>query len=188
MRYEDKMTYNSICYTLEKEGWTKETMFIDEKMKYTALLSSARPGETTCIIDIRCPEDQKILIRGVENGDIKNFKDAYSIRLILKDSSKNEMSQLAKIRITKEMIIKEILTKERMIGDTSFPIRCFYGDINKNDNDHLYRPRKNILLQGGEHLFIYVIGENIGQKLPDITIGRDHISFNIKVDIFTLIR
>ena len=164
--------------TLQKEDWTKETVFIDEKMKDIVSLNSARPGETSLVIDIRCPVDQKIIIRGVESGDIKNFKDAYSIRLTLKDSSKNEISQFTKIRITKERTIEGIYP----------PVRCFYGDISKSDNDHLYRPRKNILLQGGDHLFVYVIGENIGQKLPDVTIDRDNISFSIKADIFTVIR
>lgn len=176
VQYEDKMSYNLICNILEKESWTKETIFINEKAKYTASLYSAKPGETTLVIDIKCPKEQKILIRGTENGDIKNFKDAYSIKLTLMDSLKNEISQFSKIRIT----------KERTTEGISPPVRCFYADISRNDEDHLYRPKENILLQGEEHLFVYVIGENIGPKLPDVTIDRDHISFNIKTDIFTL--
>lgn len=164
----------SICDILEKEGWTRETIFINEKMQYTASLSSTKPGDTAMVIDIRCPEDKKILIRGTENGDIKNFKDAYSIRLTLMDSLKNEISQFSKIRIS----------KERTIEDSS-SIRCFYADICKKDDDHLYRPRKNILLQEGEHLFVYVIGDNIGPKLPDKAIDMNSISFRIQADIFT---
>ena len=177
MQYEDKMFYNLICNTLEKESWTKETIFINEKTKYIESLYSTKPGETTLVIDIKCPKEQKILIRGTENGDIKNFKDAYSIKLTLMGNLKNEISQFTKIRITKE---RTILT------DISVPVRCFYADISKNDNDHLYRPKENILLQEEEHLFVYVIGENIGPKLPDVAIDKDHISFNIKTDIFTL--
>ena len=146
-------------------------------MIYTASLNSVKSGETKLVIDIICPEDQKILIRGVKNGDIKIFKDAYSIRVILTDDLNNEISQFTKIRITK--VTTECVTP---------PIRCSYTDISKNDNDHLYRPKENILLQGGDHLFVHVIGENIGQKLPDVEIDRDHISFNIKTDIFTEIR
>lgn len=171
------MSYNLICNILEKESWAKETIFINEKSKYVESLWSAKPGETTLVIDIKCPKDQKILIRGTENGDIKNFKDAYYIKLTIMDNSKKEISPLTKIRITKERTI---------ITDISAPIRCFYADISKNDNDHLYRPKENILLQEEEHLFVYVIGENIGLKLPDVTIDSDHISFNIKTDIFTL--
>ena len=130
MELENEVTYNFICNALEKEGLTKETIFIDEKMKYTVSLNSAKPGETTLIVDIKCPEDKKILIRGTENGDIKNFKDAYSIRLTLKDGSKNEISQFTKIKITKER--------------TTPPIRCFYTDISKNDNDHLYIDQEKI--------------------------------------------
>ena len=178
MEHENEMTYNFLCHMLEKEGWIKETIFIDEKMRYTFSLNSAKPGETTLVIDIRCPEDQKILIRGLKNGDVKNFREAYSIKLALKDNSKNEISQFTKIRIT----------KGRMTEDIFPPVRCFYIDISKNDNDHLYRPRKNILLEGDEHLFVYVMGENIGPKLPDVAIDRNHISFSIKTDIFTAIR
>lgn len=176
MQYENRMSYNLICNILEKESWTKETIFINEKAKYVASLWSAKPGETTLVIDIKCPKYQKILIRGTENGDIKNFKDAYSIKLTLMNSLKNEISQFSKIRITKERTVESILA----------PVRCFYADISRNDEDHLYRPKENILLQGEEHLFVYVIGENIGPKLPDIAIDKDHISFNIKADIFTL--
>jgi hypothetical protein len=175
MQYKDEISYNLICDTLEKEGWIKEIIFINEKAKYVASLISAKPGETTLVADIKCPKDQKILIRGTKNGDIKNFKDAYSIKLTLMDSLKNEISQFTKIRITKERTIEGISQ-----------IRCFYADISKHDNDHLYRPKQNILLQGEEHLFIYVIGENIGLKLPDVAIDSNHISFNIKTDIFTL--
>lgn len=170
------MTYNFICNMLEKDGWTKETIYTNEKTKYIESLYSAEPGETTLIIDIKCPKDQKILIRGTKNGDIKIFKDAYSIKLTLMNSLKNETSQFTKIRIT----------KERTTECTYPPVRCFYADISKNDNDHLYRPKENILLQGEEHLFVYVIEENIGPKLPDIVIDKDHTSFNIKADIFTL--
>jgi hypothetical protein len=171
----NKMTYNFICNSLEKEGWTKETTFINEKMQYTAHLYSSEPGETSLVIDIGCPKDQKVLIRGTKNGDIKNFKEAYTIKLVLMDNSKNEISQFTKIRISKEA------TK-----DVFQPIRCFYADLSKGDNDHLYRPKENILLQGEEHLFVQVIGEDIGQKLPDKAIDKDHISFDIKTDIFTL--
>lgn len=170
------MNYNSICDFLKKDGWIKEITFINEKMKYTTFLCSAKSGETTLVIDIKCPTNQKILIRGMKNGDINNFKDAYSIRLTLMDSLQNEISQFTKIRITKEK------TKEGMPP----PVRCFYADISKSDNGHLYRPKENILLQGEEHLFVYVIGENIGQKLPDKAIDKDCTSFSIKADIFTL--
>ena len=175
MQYEDRMSYNLICNILEKENWIKETIFINEKTKYVTSLYSAKPWETTLITDIKCPKDQKMLIRGTENGDIKNLKDAYPITLALNDNSKHEISQFTKIRITKERTIQNILA----------PVRCFYADISKNDNDHLYRPKENILLQGEEHLFGYVIGEDIGPKLPDVAIDRDNISFNIKTDIFT---
>jgi hypothetical protein len=176
-----KMNYRFICTSLEDDGWTKETTFIDEKMKYTAHLYSAKPGETTRIIDICCPKDQKILVRGTKNGNIKNFKDAYSIKLTLMDSLKNDISQFTKIRITKEKTIENVSYILSMP-----PVRCFYADISKSDNDHLYRPEENILLQEEEHIFVYVIGENIAQKLPDKEIDKDHISFNIKADIFTL--
>lgn len=176
MQYEDRMSYNLICNILEKESWTKETIFINEKAKYVESLWSAKPGEITLVIDIKCPTNQKILIRGTENGDIKNLKDAYSIKLTIMNNSKKEISPFTKIRIT----------KERTTECISPPVRCFYADINKNDDDHLYRPKENILLQGEEHLFVYVIGENIGPKLPDVAIDKDHISFNIKTDIFTL--
>jgi hypothetical protein len=168
----DKLTYNFICDDLEKDGWDKETIFIDEKMKYTVSLNSSKPGETKLIADIICPEDEKILIRGVKNGDVRNYKDAYSIRLTLGDCLGNEISKFTKISISK-------VTSE----EVSHPIRCFYTDISKKDDDHLYRPKENILLQGGDHLFIYVTGENIGQKLPDVAIERDRISFSIKADI-----
>lgn len=170
------MTYNFICNTLEKDGWTKETIYINEKTRYVESIYSAKPGETTLIIDIKCPKDQKILIRGTKNGDIKNLKDAYTIRLVIMDSLQNEISQFSKIRIT----------KERSTECISPPVRCFYGDISRSDDDHLYRPKENILLQGEEHLFVYVIGENIGLRLPDRAIDNDNISFNIKADIFTL--
>lgn len=170
------MTYNFICNTLGKDGWTKETIYINEKTRYVESIHSAKPGETTLIIDIKCPKDQKILIRGTKNGDVKNFKGAYTIKLTLMDSLKNEISQLTKIRIT----------KERTAEGGSPPVRCFYGDISRSDDVHLYRPKENILLQGEEHLFVYVIGENIGQKLPDKEIDKDYISFNIKADIFVL--
>lgn len=176
MQYEDRMSYNLICNILEKDSWIKETIFINEKAKYIESLWSAKPGETTLIIDIKCPTNQKILIRGTENGDIKNLKDAYSIKLTIMNNSKKEISPFTKIRIT----------KERTTEGISPPVRCFYADINKNDNDHLYRPKENILLQGEEHLLVYVIGENIGPKLPDVATDKDHISFNIKTDIFTL--
>lgn len=178
---ENKMTYNFLCDVLEKGGWTKKTIFINEKMIDVVSLNSAKHGETTLVIDIKCPENQKILIRGTEDGNIKKFKDAYTIRLTLTDSFKNEISQFTKIKITKEGTVTK-----GMIGDTFSPIRCFYADISKNDEDHLYRPRKNILLQEGEHLFTYVIGENIGPILPDVAIDRYHISFSIKADIFKL--
>jgi hypothetical protein len=161
---------------LKKDGWIKETTFINEKTRYMTRLYSSEPGETTLAIEIYCPQDQKILIRGTTNGDVKNFKDAYSIQLGLMDSSKNEISQFTKIRIT----------KERTIEDISPPVRCFYGDISKGDDDHLYRPKTNILLQEGEHLFVYVIGENRNQILPDRSIDKDHTFFNIKADIFSL--
>ena len=177
---EYEMSYNFLCSKLEKDGWTKETTVIDEKMRYVISLSSAKIGETSVLVDIMCPKDEKILIRGTENGDVEKFRDGYSIRLVLKDSLFNEVAPFTKIKIEKDTILED-----REKGFVSPPIRCFYTDISKGDNDHLYRPRKNILLQEGEHLFIYVIGENIGQKkLPEIEIDKDHISFNIKADIF----
>lgn len=193
MEYYDEMTYNSICSILEKEGWIKETTFIDEKMRDITSLSSARPGETAMVIDIRCPEDNKILIRGTENGDIKNFKDAYSIRLTLMDSLKNETSQFTKIRISKgntteyisQPISKEQLNSSQLKLVTELKLSSFYADIGKKDNDRLYRPRKNILLQEGDHLFVCVIGETIGHKLPDVAIDMNSISFRIQADIFT---
>lgn len=170
---KDKMTYNFICDFLKKEGWTKETTFINEKTKYIISLHSAKPGKTALVIDIACPKDQKILIRGTENGDIQNFKDAYTIKLTLMDSSKNEISWLTKIRITKE--------KTTELAE----IKCFYADIRREGDDCLYyRPRKNILLEDDDHLFVYVIGESIGKELPDKAIDKDHISFSIKADIF----
>lgn len=169
------MTYNFICEILDKSGLAKETIYIDEKTKYVESLYSAKPGETTLVIDIKCPKDQKILIRGTKNGDIKNFKDAYTINLTLRDSLKNEISQFTKIRMTKERTAEGIFP----------PVRCFYSDISRSDSDHLYRPKENILLQGEEHLFVYVMGENIGPRLPDVAIDKDHISLSIKADIFT---
>jgi hypothetical protein len=170
------MTYNLICDALEYNGWTKETIFVSEKTRYMTRLYSSEPGETTLVIEIYCPQNQKMLIRGTTNGDVENFKDAYSIQLGLMDSLKNEISQFTKIRIT----------KERTIECISSPVRCFYGDISKGDDDHLYRPKENILLQEREHLFVYVMGENTSQKLPDRSVDKDHTFFNIEADIFTL--
>lgn len=171
------MNYDLICDSMEKEGLTKETIFINERMKDMITLYSANPGETKLVIDIECPMDQKILIRGVEDGNIKNFKDAYTIKLTLRDKIKNEISQITKIMIRKEGSTKDIF----------IPIRCFYADIRRSGDDCLYyRPRKNIFLQEKDHLFVYVVGENIGKKLPDVTIDKDQISFNIKADIFRL--
>lgn len=170
------MTYNFICDSLKKEGWTKDTTFINEKMKYTTSLYSANPGETTLVIDIGCPKDQKILIRGKDDGDIKKLTDAYTIKLTLRDNLKKEIAQFTKIRITKEMTTE---------GDIA-PVRCFYTDISRSGDDILYyRPRKNILLEEGEHLYVYVIGEKIWKKLPDVAIDRDYTSFIVKADIFT---
>jgi hypothetical protein len=171
------MNYDFICRSMEKKGLTKETIFINERMNYIKSLYSANPGETTLVVDIECPIDQKMLIRGVEDGNIKNFKDAYTIKLILRDKIKNEISQITKIMIRKKGSTNGIF----------IPIRCFYADIRRSSDDCLYyRPRKNIFLQGKDHLFIYVVGENIGKKLPDITIDKDQISFSIKTDIFRL--
>lgn len=174
---KDSASYNLICDELGKDGWAKETTFINEKMEYTISLNSANPGETKLIVDIKCPDDQKILIRGTKNGDIKNFKGAYPARLTIKDSSGKEISQFTRIRIV----------HRTANGDMSNPARVFYADISKNDDDHLYRFRENVFLQDNDHLLIYVIGDNPidGPRFPDIMIDKNNISFSIKADIFT---
>jgi len=158
-------------------GWAKDAMFIDEKMEYTVSLNSTNSGETKLIADIRCPDDQKILIRGTKDGDIKNFRDAYPVQLTLKDSLDKEISQFTRIRV-----------EHRMTDEcASYPARVFYADMTKKDDDRLYRFKENIFLQNNDHLLIYVVGDNPidGPRFPDITIDKNNISFNVKADIFT---
>lgn len=171
------MSYNLIYDELGKDGWTKETTFINEKMGYTVSLNSANPGETKLLVDIKCPEDQKILIIGIKNGDVENFRDAYPIRLTLRDSLCKEISRFTRIRIAHRMAN----------GDMSDPARVFYADISEKDDDHLYRFRENVFLQKNEHILIYVIGDNpiCGPRFPDVAIYKNNISFNMKADVFT---
>ncbi|MDD3474351.1 MAG: hypothetical protein PHP08_00425 [Candidatus Dojkabacteria bacterium] len=189
-----KPDYTSYVEYLESLGWRRSQIVLDEKNTRIVTLTGGPVGNTTAVIDVRCPAGQKMSIMGTQQVPAgQDFNTAHALRVRLAGTTDQEISPLTKIRITKEKTTEDLvqlarpfyqdvsITKQRIAA-----VGTQLGHQFKTSSEY-YRFTQGIELNGEEHWFLYVVGESPtgGPILPDIQIDTTHIKFALEVDLWT---
>jgi len=192
-----KPDYNNYVEYMEGLGWRRSQITLDERNARIVTTASLAAGTTGAVIDVRCPAGQKISIMGtqqVQRG--ADARTAHSLRVRFAGTADTEISQLTKVRITKEKTTEDIVQLARVFYNDISMIKqtvvaggaagTFSGPLFKDDSIW-YRFKQGIELNGEEHLFVYVISEPAGvvPMLPDIAIDINHIKFALDCDMWT---
>jgi hypothetical protein len=190
-----KPDYSSYVEYMENLGWRRSQITLDENNARIVTTTGAAVNTTTAIVDVRCPAGQKISIMGtqqIQRG--ADARTAHSLRIRFAGTNDVEVSQLTKIRITKEKTTEDIVQLARVFyNDVSMikqlgAITAGLGSVAQYKDDSIwYRFKQGIELNGEEHLFVYVVAENPtgGPNLPDIAIERTHVKFALDCDMWT---
>ncbi len=190
-----KPNYSEYVEYLEGLGWRRSQLTLDEKNTRIVTVTSAAVATTTAVIDIRCPAGQKMSIMGTQQVAIgSDARTAHSLRVRLAGTSDVEISQMTKLRITKEKTTEDVVQLARpFYQDVSMTKQILanvagLGSGNQYKDDATwYRFKQGIELNGEEHFFVYVVGETPtgGPNLPDIAIDSTHVKFALDVDVWT---
>jgi len=117
--------YSEYVDYLERIGWAKEQICLEELNTNLVHIDSLDAGTTGKVIDIRAPAGQKITIKGIQQlSRGEDARTAHALRVMLSDSSNNEIPLDTKIIITKRKPSEAILQLARI----------YYGDINITKN------------------------------------------------------
>ena len=187
-----KPDYVSYVEYMEGLGWRRSQLTLDEKNTRIVTLANGTVATTTAIIDVRCPAGQKMSIMGtqqVQRG--ADARTAHALRIRFAGTSDDEISQLTKIRITKEKTTEDVVQLARVFyNDVSMTKQVTTGTGGTalfKDDSIWYRFKQGVEMNGEEHLFVYVVGETPtgGPNLPDIAIETTHVKFALDVDMWT---
>lgn len=184
-----KPDYSSYVEYMEGMGWRRSQLTLDEKNTRLVTVNNSAVATTTAIIDVRCPAGQKMSIMGtqqVQNG--ADARTAHALRIRFAGTNDVEISQLTKVRITKEKTTEDVVQLARVFyNDVSMTKQVVAAGNLWKDDSIWYRFKQGIELNGEEHLFVYVIGETPtgGPNLPDIAIESTHVKFALDVDIWS---
>ena len=172
LEYVDYLDY------LESSGWSRVLLCLEELNTNIVNISNLDNGTTGTVINIRCPDDYKITIKGTQQSSIgEDARTAYALRVFLSDSSNNEIPLDTKMRIIKRKPSEAILA------------RIYYGDINTTRNvtmdsvsqllhktdQEFYRFRQGIEINNGQCLEISAINceRNIDAKNTKLSLECD---------------
>lgn len=185
-----KPDYVSYVEYMESLGWRRSQITLDEKNTRIVTVSSLATATTGAVIDVRCPAGQKISIMGtqqVQRG--ADARTAHALRVRFAGTNDVEISQLTKVRLTKEKTTEDIVQLARVFyNDVSMTKQVpATGGVLFKDDQIWYRFKQGIELNGEEHFFVYVVSETPtgGPNLPDIAIESTHVKFALDCDIFT---
>lgn len=184
-----KPDYVSYVEYMEGLGWRRSQITLDEKNTRIVTVNSDTVANTAAIIDVRCPAGQKISIMGtqqVQRG--ADARTAHALRIRFAGTSDTEISQLTKVRITKEKTTEDVVQLARVFyNDVSMTKQVVAAGNLFKDDSIWYRFKQGVELNGEEHLFVYVVAETPtgGPNLPDIAIDSTHVKFALDCDFWT---
>ncbi len=187
-----KPDYSNYVEYMEGLGWRRSQITLDEKNTRIVTVASDTVANTAAIIDVRCPAGQKISIMGtqqVQRG--ADARTAHALRIRFAGTADVEISQLTKVRITKEKTTEDVVQLARVFyNDVSMTKQVTTGTGGTTlfkDDSIWYRFKQGVELNGEEHLFIYVVAETPtgGPNLPDIAIDSTHVKFALDCDMWT---
>lgn len=174
--------YAGFIDMMEQRGWRREPLSIDEYNTNLVTTNNVDAGSTQNVIDIRCPAGRSITIMGVQqvpNGIGPTA--AHKVVLDIRDANGVEIPGNTKIRITKVKPSEEVIQLVRdfySIFSLNKAITTEIGTVrvSKADNE-LYRWRTGIMLNGEEHLQMYIVNSEV--KIP-----RDNVKLIIDMDLW----
>ncbi len=167
---------------MEQRGWRRESLCIDENNTNLTTTNEARAGDTQNVIGIRCPSGRSITVMGIEQvPDGIDLMAAHRIILDIRDIHGVEIPPYTKIRITKVKPSEEVIQLVRDFYSIFSPNRVITTEIgtvrvSKADNE-LYRWRRGVMLNGEEHLQIYIVNSEV--KIPN-----NNVKFIVDMDFW----
>lgn len=174
--------YAGFIDMMEGRGWRREPLSIDEYSTNLVTTNNVEAGGTQNVIDIRCPAGRSITIMGVQqvpNGI--GLVAAHKVVLDIRDTDGVEIPGYTKIRIEKVKTSEDVTQLVRDFYSMFSPNRAITTNIgtvrvSKADNE-LFRWRTGVMLNGEEHLQIYII--NSEAKIPS-----SNVKFIIDMDLW----
>jgi len=166
---DDSPYYGDYVDYLSEQGWTRQLITINELSTNLVDIRDVRKNNNGRIIDIKCPDDQKISIMGkMQTPRGVHIDTAYSLGLYITDENGEEIPDDTKIRIVKEKPSDAIVQMARI----------FYSDIKrKNGEKGPYTFQHGIELNSGQHLTINIV--NSGCNIPE-----ENIKFEMEIDLW----
>lgn len=175
--------YAGFIDMMEQRGWRREQLSIDEYNTNLVTTNNVEAGTTNnSIIDIRCPAGRSMTMMGVEqipNGI--GLEAAHKIVLDIRDIDGVEIPPYTRIRIAKIKLsetVVQLVIDSYSVFSSNKTIATGIGTVrvSKADNE-LYRWRRGVMLNGEEHLQIYIINSEV--KIP-----RGNVKFTIDMDFW----
>ena len=165
---------------LESNGWRREPVCLEEINTNLVHINSLVNGITGKVIDIRCPAGQKITIKGIQQlSGSEDARTAHALRVMLSDSSNNEIPLDTKIRITKRKSSEAIVQLTRIYyGDINITRNVFRDSVSQllhKTDQEFYRFTQGIELNDEQHIEIYAINceKNIDAKNTKLSLECD---------------
>lgn len=148
--------YEAFIHYMEQSGWRRELIILNEHNTRFVSTNHLNADYTGDIVNIRCPAGLMMTTKGVLYGT----NDAYTISLYVTDKDGKEINNTNRIKIEKIKPSEEVIQLARI----------FYVDIRNK-----YRWRHSFVLNGQEHLRIFIVN-------PDVEIGD--VKINIDFDLW----
>ncbi len=154
---------------LRSLGWKDQHRVITEQDTQFIILYSYSRYRSGLLIDLRCPECNRITIAGT--NQVSNHVDAYPLKIKLREKNNTNLDMYP-IALVYHGLTGVYLIKRKL-----------YKDLSIEDYNHQYRFNKGFDMVGGSLLEIY-IRENSDNSLDNIIIDENDIKFELPVDIW----